>query len=102
MYREMGRRVKSYGLPIPQLDLRLDRVMLFETLFSVNEAVDDSSFAKSISRLKYIMNNEVLQGVLKTYPIKEMTFQNKVFYTLLKRKSAYLVWFLFKIKRVFC
>ena len=102
LYREMGRRVKSYGLPIPQLDLRLDRVMLFETLFSVNEAVDDSSFAKSISRLKYIMNNEVLQGVLKTYPIKEMTFQNKVFYTLLKRKSAYLVWFLFKIKRVLC
>lgn len=102
LYKEICRRVKSYGLPIPQMNLRLKRVMLYECLFAVSEAIKYLSFAKSISRLKYIMNNEVLQRVLKTYPINEMTLQNKVFYTLLKRKSAYLVWFLFKFKKVFC
>lgn len=102
LYKEICRRVKSYGLPIPQMNLRLKRVMLYECLFAVSEAIKYLSFTKSISRLMYIMNNEVLQRVLKTYPINEMTLQNKVFYTLVKRKSAYLVWFLFKFKKVFC
>ena len=102
LYKEICRRVKSFGLPVPQMDLRLKRVMLYESLFAVSEAIRSLSFNESVSRLKIIANNEVLQGVLDAYPINEMKIQNRIVYTLLKNKSAYLVWFLYKIKKVFC
>jgi len=99
--KEIERRAKSYGYTISDLDLRIKRMMLYESLFAINEAITYLPYQQSISRLQYIANNKPLNDTLNSYPICDMTFKNRLFYTLLKKKAVFIIWVLYQVKRIF-
>ena len=101
LYHEVCRRVKSYGLHVPQMELRTDRMMLYETLFAVSDAIRHLPKAQSVAQLNDIASEEALRCVLDRYPIKEMTLSCRLLYTLLKEKNTNLLWILYKLKKLF-
>lgn len=100
--QEVRRRIYSYGYKTSDfdLDLRLKRMIIYECLFAVREAIDFLPFAQSIQRLRHIVQCQELKDTLNKYPINRMPLKHRVFCTMLKNNHTLMLWVLYKAKRI--
>lgn len=96
---EVERRLRSCGFDIPNLDLRLKRMMLYECVFAIHEAVSLLPYHKSLERLRIIAGHDEIQSTLSSYPISEMPLKHQIFYTLLQKNLVLAIWLIYKIKK---
>lgn len=98
LYKEIGRRLKVKKLAIPDLELRLSRLLLYKCLFSVCDTIKYLPYKESVIQLAKITANVDLQTVLHSYPLCQMCFIQRIFFSLLKHNQTRLVYWFYKIK----
>ena len=96
---EVERRLRLCGFDSPNLDLRLKRMVLYECVFAIHEAVSLLPYRKSIERLRLIADHDEIQRTLSSYPISKMPPKHRLFYTLLQNKFIIIIWLIYKIKK---
>ena len=98
LFKEIGRRLKAKKLTIPDMELRLSRLLLYKCLFSVCDTIKYLPYKESVTQLAKITANTDLQKVLHSYPMWQMCFIQRVFFSLLKHKKNRLIYWFYKLK----
>ena len=98
LYKEIGRRLKVKKLAIPDLKLRLSRLLLYKCLFSVCDTIKYLPYKESVIQLAKITANTDLQKVLHAYPLRQMCLIQRIFFSLLKHKQNRLIYCFYKLK----
>ena len=97
LYKEIGRRLQNKNLTIPDMELRLSRLLLYKCLFSVCDTIKYLPYKESVIQLAKITANTDLQKVLHSYPLWEMCFIQRIFFLLLKHKQDRLIYWFYKL-----
>lgn len=98
---EVEHRLRSCGFDSPNLDLRLKRMVLYECVYAVHEAIYHLPCLQSMERLHIIAGHDEIQSTLSSYPISEMPLKHRLFYTLLQKKLVTAIWTLYRLKKAF-
>ena len=98
LYKEIGRRLKAKKLSIPDLELRLSRLLLYKCLFSVCDTIKYLPYKESVIQLAKITANKDLQKILHAYPLRQMCIIQRIFFSLLKHKQNRLIYWFYKLK----
>lgn len=98
LYKEIGRRLQCKKIAIPDIELRLSRLLLYKCLFSVCDTIKYLPYKESIIQLAKITENVDLQKILHSYPLWKMCLIQRIFFLLLKHKQARLVYWFYKLK----
>lgn len=97
LYKEIGRRLQNKNLTIPDMELRLSRLLLYKCLFSVCDTIKYLPYKESVIQLAKVTANTDLQKVLHSYPLWEMCFIQRIFFLLLKHKQDRLIYWFYKL-----
>lgn len=98
LYKEIGRRLKAKKLAIPDMELRLSRLLLYKCLFSVCDTIKYLPYKELVIQLAKITANADLQKVLHAYPLWQMCLIQRIFFSLLKHKQNRLIYWFYKLK----
>lgn len=97
LFKEIKKKIDTSGKHIPSIELRLSRLLLYKTLFSVCDTIKYLPFRESVKQLQLISDDNNLCSVLKSYPIEKLPFSQKIFFFLLRRKWNTVIYMMYKL-----
>lgn len=97
LYKKLREEFANLNIAIDNFELRIQRMLLAKTLFVVCDAIKALNTKEAIREVDRICCNPSLCEVLKSYPIKEMTFKLRLFYYAIKYKKSRMIVLLYKL-----
>lgn len=97
LYNELKREIEKLGLVIENCELRVQRMLLAKTLYSVCDAIKALGIIDSHREVNAICNNSELIKVMKEYPVFQMNIKRRYFYLAIKYRCSWILVLLYKL-----
>lgn len=97
LYNKLRQEINELELTIDNYELRVQRMLLAKTLYSVCDAIKALGVIEAHREVNAICNNVELIRVVNKYPVNQMNIKRRYFYLAMKYRCSWILVILYKL-----